>query len=140
MLLVTGFDGSDHGNAALARADQLAQALDAEHHVILVAHVQSYQWSAMSNPYQIDLYALEEEHLTEAYEQVKNGLKVEPTVTMRRGEPAREIIGYAEDVGADFIVVGTRGRGGVKALLLGSTSHSVIHGAPCDVIVVRHPH
>lgn len=139
MLLVTGYDGSQHGDAALARGDELAKCLGAEHHVILVAHVQSYQWTAMSNPYQIDMYALEEEHLSEAYEKAKTGLKVETTVVMRRGEPAREIIAYAEDVGADFIVVGSRGRGTVKSLLLGSTSHGVIHGAPCDVIVVRHP-
>lgn len=139
MLLVTGYDGSDHGNAALARADELAQCLDAEHHVVLVAHVQSYQWTAMSNPYQIDLYALEEEHLSEAYERATSMLTITPTVVMRRGEPAREIIAYAEEVGADFIVVGSRGRGGVKALLLGSTSHAVMHGAPCDVIVVRYP-
>lgn len=138
MLLVTGYDGSEHGNAALARADELAQCLGAEHHVLLVAHVQSYQWTAMSNPYQIDLYALEEEHLGEAYEKASQSLTVKPTMAMRRGEPAREIIKYAEEVGADFIVVGSRGRGGVAALLLGSTSHGVIHGAPCDVIVVRH--
>lgn len=140
MLLLTGYDGSDHGNAALARSDELAKCLGAEHHVILVAHVQSYQWTAMSNPYQIDLYALEEEHLSEEFEKAKAMLTIPPTVVMRRGEPARQIIEYAEEVGADFIVVGTRGRGEVKSLLLGSTSHSVIHGAPCDVIVVRHPH
>ncbi len=138
MLLVTAYDGSEHGKAALARADELAQCLGAEHHVILVAHVQSYQWTAMSNPYQIDLYALEEEHLREAYDKAKSGLSVDATVVMRRGEPAREIISYSEEVGADFIVCGSRGRGGVKSLLLGSTSHSIIHGAPCDVIVVRH--
>jgi len=140
VLLLTAYDGSDHGNAALVRADELTQCMNAEHHVILVAHVQSYQWTAMSNPYQIDLYALEEEHLNEAYDKAKSMMTKEPTVVMRRGEPAREIIAYAEEIGADFIVIGTRGRGGVKSLLLGSTSHSVIHGAPCDVIVVRHPH
>ena len=105
MLIVTAYDGSDHGNAALARADELSKCLDAEHHVILVAHVQSYQWTAMSNPYQIDLYALEEEHLNETYEKAKTTLSAEPTVVMRRGEPAREIIAYAEEVGADFIVM-----------------------------------
>ena len=93
----------------------------------------------MSNPYQIDLYALEEEHLSDAYDKAKTTLTKEPTMVMRRGEPAHEIIAYAEETGADFIVVGSRGRGGVKSLLLGSTSHSVIHGAPCDVVVVRHP-
>ena len=138
MLILTGYDGSDHGEAALLKGEELAKCMGADHHVILVAHVQSYQWTAMSNPYQIDLYALEEEHLAEAYEKAKTRLDLEPTVVMRRGEPAREIIGYAEEVGADYIVVGSRGRGGLKSLFLGSTSHGVIHGAPCDVVVVRH--
>lgn len=138
MILVTGYDGSEHAEAALKRGDDLAKGLGAEHHVILVAHVQSYQWTAMSNPYQIDLYALEEEHLTEAYNQVKGSLADGVTMVMRRGEPAHEIIAYSEEVGADMIVVGSRGRGGIKSLLLGSTSHSVIHGAPCDVVVVKY--
>jgi len=136
VLLLTAYDGSDHGNAALARADELAEALSAEHHVILVAHVQSYQWTAMSNPYQIDLYALEEEHLNEAYEKAKTGLKIPTTVVMRRGEPAREIIAYAEEVGADCIIVGSH-KPELQDYLLGSTAARVVRHAPCSVHVLR---
>jgi universal stress protein A len=42
----------------------------------------------------------------------------------------------ANQEGADLIIVGSHGRKGF-ALLLGSTSNSVLHGASCDVLAVR---
>lgn len=52
------------------------------------------------------------------------------------GTPAREIHRFADEKGADLIVLGTHGQKGVQ-LLLGSTANSVLHGAECDVLVVR---
>lgn len=52
------------------------------------------------------------------------------------GTPAREIHRFAEEHNADLIVLGTHGQKGVQ-LLLGSTANSVLHGANCDVLVVR---
>ncbi len=52
------------------------------------------------------------------------------------GQPATELHYLANQEGADLIIVGSHGRKGF-ALLLGSTSNSVLHGASCDVLAVR---
>ena len=52
-----------------------------------------------------------------------------------RGRPAHSLLQAAE--GAQLVVVGSRGRGRLRGLLLGSTSHALLHHAPCPVVVTR---
>ena len=53
------------------------------------------------------------------------------------GYAAREIVNDAIEVDADIIVMGSRGRGDLAGLLLGSTAHKVIHLSDRPVLVVR---
>ncbi len=53
------------------------------------------------------------------------------------GDPAEQILKAAKSLDADAIVMGSRGLGALKGLLLGSVSHKVAHLAPCTCIVVR---
>jgi nucleotide-binding universal stress UspA family protein len=53
------------------------------------------------------------------------------------GEPAERIVAKAREVGADLIVLGTHGRGGIERILLGSTAERVAATAPCPVLTVR---
>ena len=53
------------------------------------------------------------------------------------GYAAREIINDAGEVNADVIVMGSRGRGDLAGLLLGSTAHKVIHLSDRPVLIVR---
>lgn len=53
------------------------------------------------------------------------------------GHPAEVLVGFAEIQNADLIVVGSRGLGGFKGLLLGSVSARVLHHAHCSILVVR---
>ena len=53
------------------------------------------------------------------------------------GSPESRIVETAEEFGADLIVVGSHGYNRWERLLLGSVSDSVVHHAPCSVLVVR---
>lgn len=55
------------------------------------------------------------------------------------GRPGDTIVEQAERTAADLIVIGRRGTGRVLPLLLGSTVGTVLHGAPCPVLVVTEP-
>jgi nucleotide-binding universal stress UspA family protein len=64
-------------------------------------------------------------------------LDVEHAVTrLIEGSAGDELCRLAEEVDADVIVMGTRGRGGVRRALLGSVSDHVVRHAPCPVLVV----
>jgi nucleotide-binding universal stress UspA family protein len=53
------------------------------------------------------------------------------------GDPADEILRYADRNGIDLIAVGSRGLGGLKGLFLGSVSHKLIEDAKCPCLVVK---
>jgi nucleotide-binding universal stress UspA family protein len=67
------------------------------------------------------------------------GLVAQPRTTTRQGGHAHTILAVAADVHADVIVLGTRGLGGVKSLLLGSVSHAVVQHADRAVMIVPSP-
>jgi nucleotide-binding universal stress UspA family protein len=55
---------------------------------------------------------------------------------VRTGDPAEQICGLARERGADLIVMGTRGRGAIGRVLLGSVARAVLLNASCSVLVV----
>ena len=54
------------------------------------------------------------------------------------GEPADSILEISDTEEPDLLVVGNRGLGGFKRVMLGSVSTKVLHHATCDVMVVKH--
>ncbi|MGI8904443.1 MAG: universal stress protein [Solirubrobacteraceae bacterium] len=64
------------------------------------------------------------------------GLLAQLRIESRHGDIAAAILTAAADVDADLIVLGTRGLGGVKSMMLGSVSHAVVHHADRAVLVV----
>jgi nucleotide-binding universal stress UspA family protein len=58
---------------------------------------------------------------------------------LRTGVPHEEIARAATEERADYIVIGTRGRGGLERALLGSVADRVVRTAPCPVVTVRQP-
>jgi nucleotide-binding universal stress UspA family protein len=67
------------------------------------------------------------------------GLLAHPRTAHRGDDITGVILTIAADLDADVIVLGTRGRGGMTSLMLGSVSHTVLHHADRPVLVVPSP-
>lgn len=62
-----------------------------------------------------------------------------PEIFIETGSAHEQIVGRAEEWGAELIAVGTHGRGGLKRLLLGSVADQVVRWAHCPVLIARAP-
>ena len=137
ILLAT--DGSDDASLAAKAAVDLSNRGQAELHVV-------HAWRPMPH-YAYPSLAPERYH--PPYEEgarkilagqargieEAGGTLVEAHLVL--GRPAETIVDLAEDLGAGLIVVGSRGLGLVRRLLLGSVSEGVVHHAHCPVVLVH---
>lgn len=139
MRMVVGIDDGPTSTAALKRSCTLAESLGAELHVVFVSHVPATVLAAMSGLPSIGDDFAEAQRATVWKEAgpVLEGCSQPVTRVDLEGYPPDVLVEYAGEIGADLIVVGSRGRGDLASLVLGSTSHRVVNHAPCDVLVVR---
>ena len=66
------------------------------------------------------------------------GLKANPVIPAPAGDPVNEILKAAKQYNADLILMGSRGRGIIKEILLGSVSEGVVRKAEIPVMVIKH--
>ncbi|MDS1116293.1 universal stress protein [Gordonia westfalica] len=134
--VVVGVDGSPTSTAAIAHAFRQADLLQTS---LLAVHAfGGFSGTAFYGREQIirQLRDEAEELLGEqlaGYSEDFPDVKVERRVGI--ASPADEIVDAAQS--AQLVVVGTRGRGGFRGLLLGSTSRAVLQVAPCPVMVAH---
>jgi len=132
--VVVAFDFSHSGRAALYHA--IALATGAPTHVLHFVYVIE---PARKHDYE---YAERMQRaVTDEVEQelraIKTGPSVHFNVHARIGKPAQEILDLAREVGADLIIVGSKGLTGVERFVLGSVSEHVVREAGCAVMVAR---
>lgn len=138
--VLVGVDGSVSAQGALAWA-----AAEASSRYCPLRIVHAFSWPMIGNALDmafvgdtgLGLQSAAEWILTEAEahaREVAPNIKV--TTDLHVGPPAPTLLSQAQD--ADLVVVGSRGLGGFRGLLLGSVSATVAAHAPCPVIVV-HP-
>lgn len=135
ILLAT--DGSEDAALATKAAIDLSNQSGAELHVVHVGR-SSFRLS----PKEYHAAAREKMgELTKAVEEAggditETHLRIDDSQTP--GNEAEHITGVAEELGADLIVVGSRGLGGLKRALMGSVSESIVRHAHCPVLMMRH--
>lgn len=143
--VLVAVDGSDAGQAALAWAAQRARSAGALLDVVHVWAQQPADVEIGDEPVATDVVrSRAQEFLETCLRDVDPGLVGAPDVRARLivGRPAEALI--AEALGADLVVVGWRGAGGLTRLMMGSVASQVARYSPCTVVVVpeswRPPH
>jgi nucleotide-binding universal stress UspA family protein len=141
--IVVGVDGSDGGAAALEFAASEAGLRKAKLRIISAWEIPVAAYGGgfapALDPTTLDAFRLRAEQLAEeARDKAKT---LEPSIEVQAlavgGHPADALL--EQGAGAQLIVVGRRGLGGFKSLLLGSVSQQVVHHAACPVVVVQQP-
>jgi len=129
--IVVGVDGSDDSRRALAWAAREAEVRGADLDI-----VHSYMFRTVIEDKTPEPFCKDRAVLEEA---MARAAELAPTVhaggTLTE-PPAREALVAASE-GADLLVVGPRGLGGVGQLMMGSVSSYCVHHAHCPVVVVR---
>ena len=139
ILLAT--DGSERAELAASRAVELAHRTDSELHLVHVGFAPAF---LMGEPgtrgYDRMLVEDIEDEAGELLRKLSWRVKVAggdvAGTHLRMGEVGLEIVSLAKKLGADLIVMGCRGRRGIRRAVGGSVSDAVIRNAPCPVLVV----
>lgn len=137
MTVLVAYDGSEPAQKAVKRAFD-----EYSNEEIVLLRVVEVADSFTKMGLQAIEETLEERHKTASEELHENVAELAATdvdfrVETAAGDPAREIVAYAEEHDVDHIVVGSHGREGVSRVLLGNVAEQVVRRAPVTVTVVR---
>ena len=141
--VLVAIDGSPHGAAALTEAIDVVKQNNARM-TIMTSVPDPSAWLLSGGPASggVDFDALaadtESEYRTlldSAVDQVPAEIPV--TKVLAHGRPANRILKQLKEGGHDLVIMGSRGRGEVRSLLLGSVSHEVLNASPAAALIVH---
>ena len=142
---VVGYDGSNAAKEALNAAIGLAESRQGSKIIITCGHDRRPGWLGYEPLWQAAMELEKawdhmEEKINDDLEEAAKTVRavgIEAATACSRGNPASIVVAVARDVGADMIVVGTKGAGGSETTtVLGSTTQELLHTAHVPVLVV----
>ena len=147
--ILVSIDGSDKSLEAADYSISIAKNMNAQLIILNVLETEpwydgknAYEWAS---PEELNkVYENEKIAIQKIFDDIKEkaktqGIESKTKVLMipRTEGTVKPILKYAEDEEIDLIVVGTRGRTGIKKMLLGSVASGVVTYSHCPVIVVK---
>jgi nucleotide-binding universal stress UspA family protein len=133
VVVVVGVDESPHAAMVVRRAIDEARRRNAELHAVYVFHPPVLPYMGFT----VDMAVGQRKAVWERIRRELAVSGVDHREIDLEGYPPDVLVGYAKNISAELLVVGTRGRGDFASLVLGSTSHRAIHLSDCDVLVVK---
>ncbi len=134
-------DFSDLSVAALPLAMDLAEKYSAELHCLYVVEepqiYSSLEMGSVAIPTSGELMESAKTRMERFGQEYLANAPHGFTTKVVVGHAASEVVNYANEVGADLIVMTTHGYSGVKHMMLGSTTEDVLRHADCPVLSVR---
>ncbi|MEO1138200.1 MAG: universal stress protein [Pseudomonadota bacterium] len=143
--IIVGIDGSEQSKSAALVACDLAKHYDATVTLVHIPHGETVGFVVGAAPgYRVATTKPSFAEVEEAGQKVLDACMKTlaaadcgPVKTyMQHGDPAAEVLAYADEIGADLIVTGRRGLGRVSSLILGSTTQKINHLAKCACLSV----
>ncbi len=144
--VLVAIDGSPNAQRALETAADLAKGLKAELRIAHVLHIPTLFWSMGVPGSAVPCQKIEDDAeeagrtlLAKAVKFAKDAgvADAKDELVTDLVSPAQGVVQLAERDEADVVVLGTRGNGGFRKLVLGSVANSVLHYADCSVLVTK---
>lgn len=142
--LLVPMDFSKHSKKALLYAAGLGKVFGAKLHLLHCYGIDMVQAFPYDPPYLTNLPPDFDDRVREAAEskladfrKEVEDLGVAVEIHLSKLFPSDAILRTAEEIQADMIVMGTRGRTGLEHVLLGSVAERTIRIAPCPVVSIK---
>lgn len=122
---------------SLEAARQFARLTHGHKHQVTILYVMPVLTIGRRDAYMLSEQEAEGLSALNAVKAIFDGHGSDIETMIRQGTPADAIIEIARDGGYELIVIGSKGKGGFREMLLGSVTKTILNSAPCSVLIGR---
>lgn len=132
-------DGSDNSYRALDAALLLSEKLGSSITVVNVmeqvpiTHIESEKLLSEL----LEAYKKENQEILSKCSDIAHQKGITIKTVLLQGNPAPVILDYSKKENFDLVIMGSRGMGKFKELILGSVSSKIVHHSPCAIMIIR---
>jgi nucleotide-binding universal stress UspA family protein len=135
--ILVAVDGSKHSDAAFDTAMDIAQKYGSQVFVLHVFQGGTGSGTLVSPGFEDDMRSIGQQVLDSYEAKVKERGLQNVRMLLQMGDAAQRIMETTNEIKCGLLILGSRGRGGFKELLLGSVSHKVTNHADCPVLIAK---